>query len=226
MWQCWCAYGTLFLKMGEINQLENRIWILICLCCETFITSGGILQYCDPKSGSSQAVRSCARQRPGIFARFRRQLRTALRAGDKWVEILPLVQKGIRATVNAETDCSVAELSFEDLMCLPGETRVSTAIGFKTDTSSVLSRIRLFAQSLRPTAIPIYAEARIHRSASSSHMFRLCNRVLLLMQFPYDGPFEVRMQEVKERVFEQLPSGAKRILEIIEHHFYYRILTW
>jgi len=145
----------------------------------------------------------------GMVERFHRQLKAALRACDRpenWVENLPLVLLGIRATVKADIGCSAAELVFGTPLRLPGDL-CATVNDAAADPSDMLSRMRAFARGLRPTAprVPhrhVYVDPRLR---TCSHVFIRCDRVRRPMEPPYDGPFEVRQRG--DKTFQVIING-------------------
>ncbi|CAH8647289.1 unnamed protein product [Schistosoma intercalatum] len=130
----------------------------------------------------------------GLVERFRRQLKSALRAheNDDWYETLPLVLLGIRTSLKADIQCSAAELVYGTTLRLPGEffTPRSRPNFAKSD---YVQRLSTFMRTLPPVSTRIqHRQVALPRELSTcSHVFVRVDSVRKPLQQPYEGPFRV-----------------------------------
>lgn len=146
----------------------------------------------------------CTRQRTtayhpsanGMVERFHRQLKASLMATTSslsaWVDRLPFVLLGIRATVKTDLCCSPAELVFGTTLRLPGEL-LSPANTCNEPTNDFLQHLRKFfsQQTLTPPRQPRADSHVDSRLSSCAYVFVRCDKVRKSLVPPYDGPFRV-----------------------------------
>ena len=130
----------------------------------------------------------------GLVERFHRQLKAASRAnGDSyWVEALPLILLGIRATVKEDLQCGPTELVFGAPLRLPGEMIVQNPSPIP-DMSGYATRLRSYMQRLTP-APPRRVDQPHHVSPNLRNcpfVFIRVDKVRPPLQPPYDGSYRV-----------------------------------
>lgn len=133
----------------------------------------------------------------GMVERCHRQLKAAIRchATEKWVEVLPTVLLGIRASLKADLGCSAAELVYGTTLRLPGELIEERPI----DRPSTPQQI--FVDDLRQVMLGLQPLPAHHHRKPNIFVpqdLQTCTHVLVRndgvrkpLQAPYDGPFPV-----------------------------------
>ncbi|KAM7313780.1 uncharacterized protein ISCGN_003573 [Ixodes scapularis] len=153
----------------------------------------------------------------GMVERLHRQLKASLITKDdrtNWVNHLPLVLLGIRATLKEDVGCTAAELVFGTTLRLPGEflTHLSTP---PPDLPSYLQDLRDLLSSLRPT-LPRQQTPRkifIHTELTTcTHVFLRRDSVRPSLTPPYDGPFKVIARDKK--TFTIIINGRTDVVSI------------
>ena len=110
-----------------------------------------------------------------------------------WVNHLPLVLLGIRATFKTDLTCTSAELVYGTTLRLPGEFLTCTPSA-QPDIPSYLEEMRKFFTSLRPVPPRQQTQRQIFTSEdldTCTHVFLRRDTVRAPLIPPYDGPFEV-----------------------------------
>ena len=132
----------------------------------------------------------------GLVERFHRQLKAAIRSSDnprRWTEHLPLILLGIRSSLKADLNCSVAELVYGCQLRLPSDLFIETHEQFP-DPTSYVSRLKQAMAELRPTqprhpsGRSVFVPADL---ATGSHVFLRQDSVRTPLQRPYSGPHKV-----------------------------------
>eukprot|EP00117_Sycon_ciliatum_P039851 scpid21637/ scgid29378/ Retrotransposable element Tf2 155 kDa protein type 1 len=132
----------------------------------------------------------------GMVERFHRQLKAALRASDnpqRWTEHLPLVLLGIRSSLKADLNCSVAEMVYGCHLRLPSDFLTDEPEPFP-DPTSYVSRLKQAMSELRPTQPrkPPTQHPFIPADLSTcSHVFIRTDATRTPLQRPYTGPHRV-----------------------------------
>ncbi len=88
-----------------------------------------------------------------MVERLHRHLKAALMShadGEHWVDNLPIVLLGIRATFKPDINACAAELVFGSTLRLPGEFLEYTTPPTPGDVDDLLHRLRKFVRSQRP----------------------------------------------------------------------------
>ena len=143
-------------------------------------------------------------QANGLVERFHRHLKITLKArltGSNWVDDLPVVLLGIRATLKEDLSCMSAELVYDTTLRLPGDFFAAPTI---EDPSSFMSRLRSSMQHLQ--FVPMrwhgrrdhYLPPDLH---TATHLYVRRDSHKPLLTLPYYGPFRVL------RRFEALHPG-------------------
>lgn len=133
----------------------------------------------------------------GMVERFHRGLKAAIRcqASDCWVDKLPMVLLGLRASFREDLEASVAEFVYGSALRLPGDF-------FKEPSDTVPARnlheyvtqFRTSMNHLRPVPASRHSEPHvfIHKElANCTHVFVRIDAVRRPLQTPYEGPFKV-----------------------------------
>ena len=139
-------------------------------------------------------------QSNGMIERQHRTLKDRLiarahHAGGGWMEHLPFVLLGLRASVREDAGCSPADLLYGSPLRLPGPLLDSGGlVSSSPDPSSFVAHLRGVMDSARP--IPV-----IHHGVRSSsvdpalsavsHVFLRIDAVKRPLVAPYEGPFQV-----------------------------------
>ena len=129
-----------------------------------------------------------------MIERFHRHLKDALKtrlAHNNWVEELPIVLLGIRATLKEDLACTAAEMVYGTTLCLPGD---FFSIPTEEDPTTMVSRFRGIMQRQEffptkwhgkratyiPTGLRTATHVYVRRDAQAPPLTR-----------PYDGPYRV-----------------------------------
>lgn len=153
----------------------------------------------------------------GMVERFHRQLKAALRAHphpEQWTENLGLILLGIRTALKGDLGASAAELVYGSPLRLPGQFFVASDLPVP-DPASFLDRLRLFVQTLQPTASRSCVSRPFHVPAeldTCTHVFLRHDGTRRSLQAPYDGPF--RVLDRSDRYFKLDIRGTGRIVSI------------
>ncbi|BHF73394.1 hypothetical protein SprV_0401647500 [Sparganum proliferum] len=132
----------------------------------------------------------------GMVERFRRQLKTALRAvedpGNR-SDNLPLALLGIRAALKSGLDCSSAELVFGTTLRLPSEMVTPTSRRANETPDNFVHRLRQFMRSLSPVPprTPMTESCVQKLLDNCTIVFVRCDRVRQPLESPYEGPLRV-----------------------------------
>ena len=130
----------------------------------------------------------------GLVERFHRHLKSGLKArlaGNHWVDNLPIVLLGIRASLKERLSCTSAELVYGTTLRLPGD---FFAPPIAEDTCLFVSRLRstMHHQQFIPTKWHgnrgIYLPPDLH---SSTHIYVCHDGHKPPLTRPYEGPFRV-----------------------------------
>ena len=144
-------------------------------------------------------------QANGMVERFHRHLKGGLKArlvGSNWVDELPIVLLGIRATLKEGLSCSSAELVYGTTLRLPGDFFSDPVF---VDPSSFISRFRQSMQSQQfvPTqwhgSPNTYLPPDLH---SASHVYVRRDAHKPPLTRPYTGPFRVLRRSDKHFTLE------------------------
>ena len=122
-------------------------------------------------------------------------LKAKLATDPNWVDALPLVLLGMRAAVNNDLHCSVAEMVFGEPLRLPGEFFASSDGDMAADPAFVAD-LRQKIRLLRPIT-PVWHGGESRRSyvsqklSSATHVFVRVGARETTLPSPYQGPFKV-----------------------------------
>ncbi|XP_028170283.1 uncharacterized protein K02A2.6-like, partial [Ostrinia furnacalis] len=153
----------------------------------------------------------------GLVERFHRQLKAAItcHANSNWVESLPLVLLGIRATHKEDLHASPAELVYGETLRLPGEFFEHQTDNVP-DLTDFTHRIRQFARNLLPAPasrhIAKYPVFVFKDLATCKYVFLRDNTPHGSFQPAYTGPHEVL--ERGDKIFKIIVNGKPATVSI------------
>ena len=133
-------------------------------------------------------------QANGLVERFHRHFKDGLRArlaGSHWVNDLPVVLLGIRASVKADLSCTPADLVYGTTLRLPGDFFSRPSIG---DPSSFVSELRstMQRQQFTPTQWHSSSKSFVPTDLrSTSHVYIRRDGYKPPLIRPYKGPYRV-----------------------------------
>ena len=138
----------------------------------------------------------------GMVERLHRHLKAALmcHSSTNWVEALPLVLLGIRATVKDDIKASPAELLYGEPIRLPGELLAAPSYDTNEDPTSFVNRLRNQMALLRPTPASRHSNPNtfvFKDLATCDQVFLRDDTVRRSLQPPYSGPHPVLSRDEK-----------------------------
>lgn len=138
----------------------------------------------------------------GMVERFHRDFKAAIRcqASDAWVEKLPMVLLGLRATLREDLGASVAEFVYGAVLRLPGEffKEISPASPRYLHDYIKRFRERMSQLKLVPAARHSKQDVFVHKELDKcTHVFVRIDAVRRPLQAPYEGPFKVLRRNKK-----------------------------
>ena len=150
-------------------------------------------------------------QANGMVERFHRHLKAGLKArlaGSNWINELPVVLLGIRASLKEGLSCTSAELVYGTTLRLPRDFFSNPVV---EDPSSFVSRLHHSVQ--RQQFIPTqwhgspstYLPPDLH---TASHVYVWCDAYKPPLTHPYDGPFRVLRRS--DKLFTLEVNGKTR----------------
>lgn len=135
------------------------------------------------------------------------------RSPESWLDVLPLVLLGIRASLKEDLGASSSELLYGSALKLPGEFfRNSPATSNPFD---FLQSLRRYVRSLRPVPTSRHDSSATFISKDlkdSSHVFLRIDRVRRPLEQPYSGPYKVLSRT--EKFFQLDINGKKETISI------------
>ena len=155
-------------------------------------------------------------QANGMIERQHRILKDRLIAracasqGGGWMEHLPFVLLGIRASVREDSSCSPADILYGSPLRLPGPLLDPVSGDLAPDPASFAAQLRGVMASSRPLPVlhhgvpPTRVDAALS-SPSTSHVFLRIDAVKKPLVPPYEGPFQVLRRS--EKTFVILKRG-------------------
>ena len=144
-------------------------------------------------------------QANGMVERFHRHLKGGLKArlvGNNWVDELPIVLLGIRATLKEGLLCSSAELVYGTTLRLPGDFFSDPVF---VDPSSFISRLRQSMQSQQFVSTQWHGSPNTYLPPdlhSASHVYVRRDAHKPPLTRPYTGPFRVLRRSDKHFTLE------------------------
>nr|XP_012151025.1 PREDICTED: uncharacterized protein K02A2.6-like [Megachile rotundata] len=142
----------------------------------------------------SQHIRTTAYhpQANGMVERLHRQLKGAIKCHDtdNWVETLPIVLLGIRATVKEDLKATAAEMLYGTKIRLPADFFVPTN---QEANSNFVKRLKDRIKDIKPRPASCHNRKTtfiFKELLESPYVFLRHDAVKSLLQSPYDGPYE------------------------------------
>ncbi|XP_037572239.1 uncharacterized protein LOC119454358 [Dermacentor silvarum] len=138
-----------------------------------------------------------------MIERFHRQLKAAITChpNSTWLEALPAVALGLRATFKPDIQATPAELVYGEPLRLPGELLSASAPDITTsDPTDFVARLRRTIASLRPSPATRHTKPTpfvFKDLATCSHAFLRDDTVRAPFQPPYSGPYKVIRRDDK-----------------------------
>ena len=142
-----------------------------------------------------------------------RQFKASLKAHQNpvhWVESLPLVLLGIRATLKDDLKCSAAELVYGTTLHLPGEFFATGSVS-PCDPSAYVAQLKSTMQALRPSLPRQNQGHKVYippNLMTSTHVFVRQPP----LHRPYDGPFKVLL--CTDKYFTLDINGRKEVITV------------
>lgn len=139
-------------------------------------------------------------QANGLIERWHRTLKAAIKCRRKldWINSLPIILLGLRATFKDDIGASPAEMVYGCTLRLPGEFfSSSTDLNIQSDYVKQLCKTM---SELKPTVTAHHNKENVFIQKSlqtSSHVFVRNDTVRSSLQPPYDGPYEVLQRNEK-----------------------------
>ncbi|XP_063244803.1 uncharacterized protein LOC134546161 [Bacillus rossius redtenbacheri] len=132
----------------------------------------------------------------GMVERLHRSLKAAIccHATEHWVDVLPIVLLGIRATWRDDLRASTAELVYSQPLCLPGEFLGEHPDSPRFDAPGLVTDLCLHFRDLRPVSGSRHGETRQFVSRdlpTATEVFVCCQGQKGSLYAPYEGPFPV-----------------------------------
>lgn len=150
------------------------------------------------KTFGIQRIRTTSYHPPsnGMIERFHRYLKAALMCHPEmnWIEALPLVLLGIRASFKEDLQASSAELVYGEPLRLPGEMLTTSPPETEVSPATLVTRLRQQMAQLRPTPASRHAQTNsfvFKDLATCTHVFVRDDTVRGSLQKPYLGPYQI-----------------------------------
>nr|XP_037270419.1 uncharacterized protein LOC119162038 [Rhipicephalus microplus] len=143
---------------------------------------------------------SCAN---GMIERFHRQFKAAIMCHphSSWLEALPAVALGLRATFKPDIQATPAELACGDPLRLPGELfSAPNSDVTSSDPANFVARLRRTMGALRPSPAARHTKPTpfvFKDLETCSHAFLCDDTVRASFQPPYSGPYKVICRDDK-----------------------------
>lgn len=147
----------------------------------------------------------------GMVERFHRSLKTAIRchADAEWVDVLPTVLLGLRASLKEDIRTSAAELIYGTPIRLPGEFFLDE--DFPPDPQIFVERLRQHIRRVRPSPTAHHNKPRafiLKDLYTCTHVFIRIDAAKKSLDQPYEGPYEVQ-ERLTDKVFKILIKGEE-----------------
>lgn len=146
----------------------------------------------------------------GMVERFHRSLKSAIRchATTEWIDVLPTVLLGLRASVKEDLKTSAAELVYGVPIRLPGEFFIDEDPS--EDPQVFIEKLREHMRKIRPTPAAHHTNPKVFNYKdlfSCSYAF-VRDAVKRPLDCPYEGPYEI-VERISDRVFKLNIKGEQ-----------------
>ncbi|XP_055918953.1 uncharacterized protein LOC129950995 [Eupeodes corollae] len=133
-------------------------------------------------------------QANGIVERFHRTLKAAINCNDsnRWVQRLPLILLGLRATLKEDLKATPAELVYGTSLRLPADLLAPTIVN--QSQCEFVKDLRRMMRQIKPQQTAWHTEQQpfVHQDLkSSTHVFVRNDSVKASIVPPYEGPYKV-----------------------------------
>ncbi|XP_073814269.1 uncharacterized protein [Musca autumnalis] len=132
---------------------------------------------------------------------------------QNWMDVLPTVMLGLRASIREDTNTSLFELTYGKSERLPGDMIVESED--RQPTEDYVISLKAKMQALKP----VPANHKTNRSVFVSKHLDNCNHVYVrrdavrkYLQRPYDGPFRVLYRSDKPLTLDV--NGKEKVISI------------
>lgn len=147
----------------------------------------------------------------GMVERFHRSLKSAIRchATTEWIDVLPTVLLGLRASVKEDLKTSAAELVYGTPIRLPGEFFINE--NPPESPQIFIEKLREHMRKIRPTPTAYHTNPKVFSYKdlfSCSHAFVQVDAVKKPLDCPYEGPYEI-IKRISDRVFKLNIKGEQ-----------------
>ncbi|XP_075741516.1 uncharacterized protein LOC142791031 [Rhipicephalus microplus] len=155
-----------------------------------------------------------------MIERFHRQFKAVImrHPHSTWLEALPAVALGLRATFKPEIQATPAELVCGDPLRLPGELfSAPNSDVTSSDPANFVARLRRTMGTLRPSPAADHSKPTpfvFKDLATCSHAFLCDGTIRASFKPPYSGPYKVICRD--DKTFT-LPISGKDVCVSIDH---------
>lgn len=138
----------------------------------------------------------------GMIERFHRHLKSALMCHPNmtWLQALPLVLLGIRASIKDDLQASPAELVYGEPLRIPGELVAPASNEQSTNATDFVIQLRQQMSRLRPVPASRHAKPDVFvfkDLKTCTHVFLRDDTVRKSLQPPYSGPHQIIARDDK-----------------------------
>jgi len=146
-----------------------------------------------------------------MVERFHRSLKSAIRchATTEWIDVLPTVLLGLRASIKEDLKTSAVELVYGAPIRLPGE--FFTNEDPPENPQIFIEKLRESMRKRRPTPSAHHTNQKVFNYKdlfSCSHAFIRVDAVKRPLDCPYEGPYEI-IERISDRVFKLNIKGKQ-----------------
>ncbi|XP_037275853.2 uncharacterized protein LOC119168560 [Rhipicephalus microplus] len=137
-----------------------------------------------------------------MIERFHQQFKAAIMCHphSTWLEALPAIALGLRATFKPDIQATPTELVYRDPLCLPRELSAPTSDVTNSDPADFVARLRRTMGARRPSPVARHTKPTplvFKDLAICSHAFLRDDTVRAPFQPPYSGPYKVICRDDK-----------------------------
>lgn len=151
----------------------------------------------------------------GMIERWHRSLKTAIKCHNSanWMDILPTVMLGLRASIREDTNTSPFELTYGKSVKLPGDMLIESEDNVPTEDFVVSLKAKMNAlkpvKPLHKTNRSVFISSHLE---NCTHVFVRNDAVKKPLQSPYDGPYLVLRRS--DKLFTLDVNGKEKVISI------------